>query len=73
MDSMALLKCSGLQLSEKPSGNLNLERLYFIFPPYINSIGKTWPLKVIVKVPVILHLSDDPVIETDLEFCFAVM
>ena len=28
---------------------------------------------MVVKVPVILHLSDDPAIETDLEFCFAIV
>ena len=67
MYSMALLKCLGLQLSKKPSENLNLGRLCFVF------IGKKWPFKVIVKVPVKLRLSDDPAIEIDLEFCFAIV
>ena len=73
MDSMALLQCLGFQLSEKPSRNLNLGRICFVLPPYINCISQKWPFKVIVKVPVILHLSDDPAIETDLEFCFAIV
>ena len=73
MDSMALLKCLGLQLSEKPSGNLNLGKLCLVFPPQINCIDKKSPFKVIVKVPVILGLSDDPEIEIDLEFSFAIV
>ena len=73
MDSMPLLKCLVLQLSKKPTGNLNLGRLCFAFPPQINCIGKKWLFKVIVNVPVILRLSDDPAIEVDLEFCFAIV
>ena len=48
-------------------GNSNLDKLWFVFPPYISCIGRNFPFKVMVKVVVILLLLLKPEMETEFE------
>ena len=57
MDSAVLLQCLGLADKGNPTGNSNLGKLWFVFPPYISCIGRNFPFTVMVKVSVICFLS----------------
>ena len=61
----------GFALRQNDSENLNRGRDCLVLPPQINCIGKNFPDRVMMKVPVMLLLSVEPAIDTDLEPFFA--
>ena len=67
MTSSLLLQCLRFTLSENEEGNFTLGRLFLVLPPCISCTGKELLPRVIVKVAVIVVLSVDPFISTELD------
>ena len=65
--SAVLLKCLGFALRLVESRKLNLGKLWEVFSPEINCIGRKVLVNVIPNVAVITYLSGDP----EMLICFA--
>ena len=72
MDSAVLLSCLGLADRENRTGNSNLGKLWFAFPPCISCTGRNFQFKVMIKVVVILLLSLKPEMRTEFELFSAI-
>ena len=66
IDAVVLLKWLGLTLNQNESENLNHGKFCMVLPAYISCIGRKSPLSVMMNVAVILPLSADSSIGTDL-------